>query len=182
MGKATEDFTDFDKQEEVTVSSKPQIKLFKKWDMFIWFLKSISDNPLAEPISNGQWGETYWNKIFTFVAIKWKDHKSSDATATGDPIDNEIVAWEEYNFFTNYIKKEFLNVNWAKLSVLPLWAIIKLENMGKKKSEKSSFSYKDVSIIAKKDKDEYIIHPDYKAVDDFKWDEEISVEDIPFNQ
>lgn len=174
----------FDKQEEIQVASKPQIKLFKKGDKFIWFIKSISDNPLEVWVDNGLWGTSFGNKVFNFVAI-WKDsidHKSSDWTATWEPIENEIIEGEEYSFFTNYTKKDFLNVNGSKLSVMPLWGIIKLENMWKKKSEKSSFSYKDVSIIWMKDAKTwvYIIHPDYKKIDDFKDQEEISIEDIPF--
>ena len=177
------DITDFSGQKEVEVSSKPQIKQFKKGDIFIWYLQSIMDKPLNEWVDNWMGWISFGNKVFTFVAVwdKNVDHKSDDWTGTWESVKNEIVAWEEYNFFTNYTKKNFLNVNGGKLSVLPLGAIVKLENMGKKKSENSSFSYKDISIIAKKDSnDKYVIHPDYKEVDDFSWQEEISVEDIPF--
>ena len=182
MGKATVKFDDFSGQEEVKITSKPQVKLFKKWDKFIGFIKSISDNRIDDWIDNGMGGISYGNKVFTFVAISWTDHKSDDGTGTWEAVENPIIAGEEYNFFTNYVKKGFLNVNGSKLSALPLGAIVKLENMGKKKSEKSNFSFKLVSIIWKKDdKWEYIIHPDYKAVDNFDWQEEISVENLPFS-
>lgn len=101
------------------------------------------------------------------------DHKSDDGTATGAAVENEITNGVLHNFYTNYVKKNFLNVNGSKLKELPLGAIVKIENLGKKKSAKSSFSYKDQSIIAKKDaKGEYMIHPDYKAIDDFDGQDE----------
>jgi len=176
-----DNFEDFGWQEEVEIESKPQVKLFKKKDYFIWFINKISDNPLQVAEIRPDWKENWGNKVFTFIAIKGEDHKSEDKTATGDPIENIITPWEQYNFFTNYNKKDFLNINWNKLSALPIGAIVKLENMGKKKSETSSFSYKVISIIWKKDdKWNYLIHPDYKAIDDFTGEEELTLADVPF--
>ena len=166
----TNDFTDFDGQEEVEVKSLPTIRQFKKADVFIGFISSVNDNQLAEEKDNGMGGKTWGTKVFSLIAIGDKnvDHKSEDGTATGDAVANEIVAGGEYKIFTNYVGKDFLNVNGSKLSELPLGAVVKIENLGKKKSEKSSFSYKDQSIIAKKDKaGAFMIHPDYTAIDDF---------------
>ena len=178
MATVKDSFENFDGQEEVKLVWKPLIKLFNKWNKFIGFLQSIRDNPSAVWIDNWYGKEVFGNKVFTFVAISWKDERRN---AGGEAIDNPIVPWVEYNYFTNYNFPNLLEIKWNKLAGLPLWAIVKLENMGKKKAEGSKYFYNFMSIIWKKDeKCEYIIHPDYKAVDNFEWQEEISVEDVPF--
>ncbi len=169
------DITNFEGQEEVEVKSRPAVKQFKKGDLFIGYLNQIFDEPKDGSEEKEMGGKDYGLKTFQFVAIgdKNKDHKSSDGTITGEPEKNEIVEGEMYNFYTNYTGVGKLNVTGIKLSQLPLGNIVKIENLGKKKSNKSSYSYKDQSIIGKKDdKDEYVIHPDYKALEDFSGQDE----------
>lgn len=181
-------FDDFDGQEEVAVESKPQIKFFKKKDLFIGYISSINDRKLNTPMVDKYGNDSYGSKIFNLVCISDKcvDHKSDDGSAAGDAIPNEILVWEEYAFFTNYKKYKswdvWLDINGRKLDTLPLWSVVKLEFVDKQKAEGSQYFYKNISIIWKKDdKWEYVIHPDYKAPEDFSGTEdEISVEDIPF--
>jgi len=188
MAVKKETFDDFDWQEEVAIASKPQIKFFKKKDLFIGFISSVNDRKLNTPIVDMYGNDSFGSKIFNLVSISNKcvDHKSDDGSAAWEATPNEIIVWEEYAFFTNYKKYKswdvWLDVNWIKLNTLPLWAIVKLEFVDKKKAEGSKYFYKNISIVWKKDdKWEYMIHPDYKAPDNFnETDEEISVEDIPF--
>jgi len=163
------DLTNFEGQEEVQVTSRPAVKQFKKGDVFVGYLKQIFDEPKDGSEEKTMGGKDFGTKTFQLVAIgdKNKDHKSEDGTATGEATKNEITEGEEYNFYTNYTGVGKLNVNGIKMSQLPLGNIVKIENLGKKKSEKSSYFYKDQSIIGKKEKDEFVIHPDYKAPEDF---------------
>lgn len=182
-----ENFDDFDGQEEVAVASKPQVKQFKKWDVFIWFINSINDKQLDTPVKDAYDNDSYGSKVFNLIAISDKcvDHKSDDGSSAGQPEVNEIIVGDEYSFFTNYKKYNSGTVwpdgNAMKLNTLPLGAIVQIKYVDKKKAEGSKYFYKNISIIGKKGADgEYMIHPDYVAPDDFSGQGEISPEDVPF--
>ncbi len=187
MAVAKDSFDNFDWQDEVQVAGKPAIKQFKEWDTFIGYLQSINDIPLDGKSNNPYWNPNYGSKIFNLINISEKtiDHKSDNWRATWKAVANPLDINVEYSFFTNYTKYKSWTV-WPhpisfKLSELPLGAVLQIKFIWLTEPEAGGNPYRNVSIIWKKDnKWDYVIHPDYKAVDNFDWQEEVSIEDLPF--
>ena len=69
MTTTNDNFDDFSEQEEVAIKGKPQIKQFKKWDIFIWYINAVNDRKLRETIKDKYGNDSYLKRRYEWVYL-----------------------------------------------------------------------------------------------------------------